>query len=121
MGHSRSDERASAVVGVVFVHAVTLRSDFVFRFTSVLMFTGKLVSAGWIALNDQILETCKELIDDAKMSSADLVFKETCLEVLSKARNILTERQFKQLTAYVAERLREKIPFEIREDLLARR
>lgn len=72
-------------------------------------------------MNDQILETCKELIDDAKMSSADLVFKETCLEVLSKARNILTERQFKLLSSYVSERLKEKIPFELRENILARR
>jgi hypothetical protein len=72
-------------------------------------------------LNEQILQTCKELIDDAKNGSADLVFKETCLEILSKARNILTEKQFKNLVAYAAERLKENIPFEIQEELLARR
>jgi hypothetical protein len=72
-------------------------------------------------LNEQILQTCKELIDDAKNSSADLVFKEMCLEILSKARNILTERQFKQLVAYASERIREKIPFEIQQELMARR
>ena len=76
--------------------------------------------AGWIVLNEQILQTCKELIDDAKMSSADLVFKEVCIEILSRARNVLTERQFKQLVAYAAERLKEKIPFEV-QDLMARR
>lgn len=71
-------------------------------------------------MNEQILQTCKELIDDAKMSSADLVFKEVCIEILSRARNVLTERQFKQLVAYAAERLKEKIPFEV-QDLMARR
>lgn len=72
-------------------------------------------------MNEQILQICKELIDDAKMSSADLVFKETCLEILSRARNILTERQFKQLATYAAERLKERIPFELQEELMARR
>lgn len=72
-------------------------------------------------MNEQILQTCKELIDDAKNSSADLVFKETCLEILSRARNILTERQFKQLAAYASERMKERIPFELQEELLARR
>jgi hypothetical protein len=77
--------------------------------------------AGWNALNEQILQTCKELVDDAKNSSADLVFKETCLEILSRARNILTERQFKHLAAYASERMKERIPFELQEELLARR
>jgi hypothetical protein len=74
---------------------------------------------GEIALNQQILHACKELIDDAKMSCADLVFKEICLEILSKARHVLTERQFKQLVAYATERMEEKIPFEIQQELLA--
>jgi len=72
-------------------------------------------------LSEQILQACKELIDDTKMSCADLVFKEICLEILSKARHILTERQFKQLVAYAAERLKEKIPFELQQELMARR
>jgi len=72
-------------------------------------------------LNEQILQTCKELIDDAKMSSADLVFKEVCIEILARARNILTERQFKQLVAYATERMKEKIPFQVQEELMARR
>jgi hypothetical protein len=74
---------------------------------------------GEIALNTQILHACKELIDDAKMSCADLVFKEICLEILSKARHVLTERQFRQLVAYAAERMEEKIPFELQQELLA--
>ena len=56
-----------------------------------------------------ILQACKELIDDAKTGCADLVFKEICLEVLSRARSVLTERQFKQLTTYAAERMKESM------------
>jgi hypothetical protein len=74
---------------------------------------------GEIALSEQIFQSCKELIDDAKMGCADLVFKEVCLEILSRARNILTEKQFKQLVAYAAERMKEKIPFELQEQLMA--
>ena len=76
---------------------------------------------GGIALSEQILQACKELIDDAKMGCADLVFKEVCLEILSRARNVLTQRQFKQLVAYAAERIEETIPFEIQEKLMAQR
>jgi len=76
---------------------------------------------GGIALSEQILQACKELIDDAKMSCADLVFKEICLEILSRARHVLTERQFKHLVAYATERMKEKIPFELQQELMARR
>jgi len=76
---------------------------------------------GEIALNTQILQSCKELIDDAKMSCADLVFKEMCLEILSKARQVLPERQFKLLVAYASERMEEKIPYEIQQELMAQR
>ena len=68
-------------------------------------------------LNEQILRACKELIDDAKTGCADLVFKEICLEILSRARHVLTERQFKQLAAYAAERMKEKISFELQQEL----
>jgi hypothetical protein len=76
---------------------------------------------GGIALGDQIFEACKELIDDAKMGCADLVFKEICLEILSRARHVLSQRQFKQLVAYAAERMKEKIPFELQQELMARK
>jgi hypothetical protein len=76
---------------------------------------------GEIALNEQILHACKELVDDAKMGCADLVFKEVCLEILSRARQVLTERQFKQLVAYAAERMEEKIPFDLQQKLMAQR
>jgi len=76
---------------------------------------------GGTALKEQILQACKELIDDAKVGCADLVFKEVCLEILSRARHILTERQFKQLVAYAAVKMKERIPFELQQELMARR
>ena len=72
-------------------------------------------------MTEKILQACKELIDDAKMSCADLVFKEICLEILSRARQVLPQRQFKQLVAYAAERMKEKIPFELQQEMMARR
>jgi hypothetical protein len=72
---------------------------------------------GELPLNEQILRACKELIDDAKTGCADLVFKEICLEILSRARHVLTERQFKQLAAYAAERMKEKMSFEFQQEL----
>jgi hypothetical protein len=69
-------------------------------------------------LNIQILQACKELVDDAKMGCADLVFKEVCLEILSRSRHVLTDKQFRQLVAYTSEKMREKIPFEIEQKFI---
>jgi hypothetical protein len=55
------------------------------------------------------------------MGCADLVFKEICLEILSRARHILAERQFKQLVEYAAERMKEKVPFELKQELTVSR
>jgi hypothetical protein len=74
-----------------------------------------------MTLNAQILQACKELIDDAKTCCADLVFKEVCLEILSRASHVLTNNQFKQLVAYTAERMKEKIPFEAQEEVAMHR
>jgi len=68
-------------------------------------------------MSEQILKACKELIDDAKVGCADLVFNETCLEILSRARNILSDKQFKQLVVYAAEKMKEKITFEVQPEL----
>jgi hypothetical protein len=68
-------------------------------------------------LNEQILQACKELVDDAKQGCADLVFKEVCLEILSRASHVLTERQFKQLVAYASIRMKEKVSFEFQQEL----
>lgn len=59
--------------------------------------------------NSVILSTCKELIDDAKLGCAEIVFKETCLEILAKAKAVLEEEQFEELSSYAAEKLKEKI------------
>jgi hypothetical protein len=71
-------------------------------------------------LSEQILQASKELVDDAKKGCADLVFKEVCLEILSRASNVLTERQFKHLVAYASEKMQERIPFELQQKLMAR-
>ncbi|MEM1589607.1 MAG: hypothetical protein QW175_04240 [Candidatus Bathyarchaeia archaeon] len=70
-------------------------------------------------MNSQILQACKELIDDARMSCTDIVFKEICLEILAKARLVLTEKQFRHLVGYAAEKMKEKVSFEVRRELVA--
>lgn len=72
-------------------------------------------------MNDELLQACRELIDDAKMGCTDLVFKEISLEILSRAHNVLTERQFRQLVAYTTEKMKEKVPFELRPELALNR
>lgn len=59
-------------------------------------------------LSEVLLMACKELIDDAKNGCADLVFKDICLEILARAKQVLTESQFKELSYYAAERIKEK-------------
>jgi hypothetical protein len=76
---------------------------------------------GVISLNDELLQACRELIDDAKMGCTDLVFKEISLEILSRARNVLTERQFRQLVSYATEKMKEKVPFELHSELALNR
>jgi hypothetical protein len=69
-------------------------------------------------MNEEIIEACKDLIDDAKIGCADLVFKETCLVVLSRARSVLSDKQFEQLVVYAADKLKEKITFEVQPELM---
>ncbi|MFB3890116.1 MAG: hypothetical protein ACE14S_11540 [Candidatus Bathyarchaeia archaeon] len=64
-------------------------------------------------MDTQILRACKELVDDAKACGVDLVFKETCLTILSRAHNILPKEQFEQLAEYASKRMKEKTTFEI--------
>ena len=58
-------------------------------------------------MNEVLLSACKELIDDAKLGCADMVFKDICLEILAKAKLVLTPEQFEELSFYTAERLKE--------------
>ena len=60
-------------------------------------------------LNEVLLLACKELIDDAKLGCADMVFKDICLEILAKAKHVLTREQFEELSFYAAERMKEKM------------
>ena len=76
---------------------------------------------GELRMNERIFQACKELIDDAKNGCADLVFKEICLEILSRARNVLTDRQFKKLATYAGQRMIEQMPFELREQIVVDR
>lgn len=56
-----------------------------------------------------LLSVCKELIDDAKRSCVDIVFKDTCIELLARARLILSEVEFRDLSAYAAERMKNTL------------
>ena len=58
-------------------------------------------------MSDVLLKACKELIDDGKGRCVDVVFKEVCLEVLARAKNVLDERQFRELVEYAAESIEE--------------
>lgn len=59
-------------------------------------------------MSDVLLNACKELIDDAKMSCVDLVFKEISLEILARAKNVLTNTEYETLKEYASERIQEK-------------
>ena len=62
-------------------------------------------------MSEVILSACKDLIEDAKLGCAEMVFKDVCLEILAKARLVLENEQFEELTFFVAERMKEeKIP-----------
>ena len=56
----------------------------------------------------EILCSCKDLIADAKISCADLVFKDVCLDILAKARLVLTAEQFEELRDFATEQLKEE-------------
>ena len=56
----------------------------------------------------EILLACKDLIADAKIGCADLVFKDICLDILAKARLILDTEQYEELTVFVSESLKEE-------------
>lgn len=60
-------------------------------------------------MNDELLLACKELIDYAKLGKPDLDFKEACIEILAKAKPVLTDSQFKELSSYATERMKEII------------
>ena len=60
-------------------------------------------------MNKILLLACKELLDDAKLGCADLVFKDICLEILAKAKQILAPEQFEELSFYAAESMKGRM------------
>ncbi|MCW4016534.1 MAG: hypothetical protein NWF06_09205 [Candidatus Bathyarchaeota archaeon] len=56
----------------------------------------------------EIVSACKDLIADAKLGCADLVFKDVCLDILAKARLVLNAEQFEELMVFVSESLKEE-------------
>lgn len=65
-------------------------------------------------MSEMLLEACKELINDAKAGCVDIVFKEICLDILFKARHVLSEEDFNRLLAYASEKVQEKAQIEIK-------
>ena len=59
-------------------------------------------------MSEIVLLACKELIDDAELGCADMVFKDVCQEILAKAILVLTNEQFEELMFFVAERIRKE-------------
>ncbi len=59
-------------------------------------------------MSSVIFQACRELIDDAKAGCVDLVFKEVCLEILARAKDVLDSDEFKSLLEYASERIEEK-------------
>ena len=59
-------------------------------------------------MSEVVLSACKDLIDDAKLGCADMVFKDVCLEILAKARLVLDNEEFEDLTVFVAEKMQEE-------------
>jgi hypothetical protein len=55
----------------------------------------------------ELLTACKDLIADAKICCADLVFKDVCLDILAKARLALTAEQFEDLRDFASKCLKE--------------
>ena len=54
----------------------------------------------------ELLLACKELIANAKAGCPDLTFKDLCLDILAKARLVLTNEQFEDLRFYAEEQLK---------------
>ena len=61
-----------------------------------------------VSVLNEIFLACKDLIADAKIGCADLVFKDVCLDILAKARLVLSAEQFEELTVFVSENLKEE-------------
>jgi hypothetical protein len=63
-------------------------------------------------MNKQVFNACKELNNDPKLDCADLFSKDVFLEILSRVRNVRTEKQFCQFVAYAGIKRKGNYPFE---------
>lgn len=61
-----------------------------------------------VLILSEIVSACKDLIADAKISCADLAYKDICLDILAKARLVLTAEQFEELRDFAIENLKEE-------------
>ncbi len=64
-------------------------------------------------MSSTLFQACKDLIDDAKSRCVDVVFKEVCLEILARAKNVLDDKEFRALVEYASERVEEKTAISI--------
>lgn len=55
-----------------------------------------------------MLRVCKELINEHKTSSVDIVFKQVCLEILANAKHILNNDEFRELVEYASVQVQEE-------------
>jgi len=61
-------------------------------------------------MNSRLFYACKDLIDDAKSECTDLVFKEICLEILNRAKQVLIDNEFHELVDYSSTLLATQSP-----------
>ncbi len=61
-----------------------------------------------VSVLSEVLLACKDLIADAKLGCADLVFKDICLDILAKARLVLNTEQFEELMVFVTDSLKKE-------------
>jgi hypothetical protein len=62
----------------------------------------------WVHVLSEILTACKDLIADSKIGCAELVFKDICIDILAKARLVLSAEEFEELTDFISVNLTEE-------------
>lgn len=75
---------------------------------SLSLLSGRQFGGDIVEVEEFLLEVCKELIDDAADGCAHLVFKDICLEILAKAKLVLSDDSFGKLKEHAVEKIKEK-------------
>lgn len=60
-------------------------------------------------MNTQTLKAHVELIDASETGCVDPVFKEACLAILPRAKNVLSDKEFKHIVKYAEKKINERI------------